>query len=78
MYLFTYISWFLFHKLNLFRLVGRIYLGMHSVVDVIAGLAIGLVVLAVWLAVHEHVDNFIVSGQNGMNCILILLKFEFS
>lgn len=44
--------------------VGRIYLGMHSVVDVIAGLAIGLVVLAVWLAVHEHVDNFIVSGQN--------------
>lgn len=59
-------------------MVGRIYLGMHSVVDVIAGLAIGLVVLAVWLAVHEHVDNFIVSGQNGMNCILILLKFEFS
>ncbi|XP_059668525.1 lipid phosphate phosphatase delta-like isoform X2 [Cornus florida] len=44
--------------------LGRIYLGMHSVVDVIAGLAFGLVILAFWLTVHEYIDNFIISGQN--------------
>lgn len=38
---------------------------MHSVVDIIGGLAIGLVILRFWLSVHEYVDNFIVSGQNG-------------
>lgn len=43
---------------------GRIYLGMHSIVDVIGGLAIALVVLPSWLTVHEYVDNFIVTGQN--------------
>ncbi|XP_010257589.1 PREDICTED: lipid phosphate phosphatase delta [Nelumbo nucifera] len=44
--------------------LGRIYLGMHSVVDVIAGLVIGLSILAFWIMVHEYVDSFIVSGQN--------------
>ncbi|CAJ1880558.1 unnamed protein product [Sphenostylis stenocarpa] len=43
---------------------GRIYLGMHSVVDVLAGLLIGFVVLAFWLTVHEHIDSFVISGQN--------------
>lgn len=38
---------------------------MHSLVDIIGGLAIGLVILAFWLTMHEYVDNFIVSGQNG-------------
>ncbi|KAK6232338.1 hypothetical protein SCA6_002411 [Theobroma cacao] len=44
--------------------VGRIYLGMHSLIDIIGGLAVGLVILAFWLTVHEYVDGFIVSGQN--------------
>ncbi|XVE75775.1 hypothetical protein DITRI_Ditri12bG0119700 [Diplodiscus trichospermus] len=43
---------------------GRIYLGMHSLIDIIGGLAIGLVILAMWLTVHEYIDGFIVSGQN--------------
>lgn len=38
---------------------------MHSVIDVICGLAMGLVILAFWLTVHEYVDMFVVSGQNG-------------
>lgn len=46
-------------------MLGRIYLGMHSLIDIIGGLGIGLVILAFWLTVHKHVDNFIVSGQNG-------------
>ncbi|GAB4843744.1 hypothetical protein Ancab_013709 [Ancistrocladus abbreviatus] len=44
--------------------LGRVYLGMHSLIDVISGLAMGLVILAFWLTVHEWIDNFIVSGKN--------------
>ncbi|OAY64081.1 lipid phosphate phosphatase delta [Ananas comosus] len=44
--------------------IGRIYLGMHSLIDVAAGIVFGLVILAFWLAVHDYVDNFIISGQN--------------
>lgn len=39
---------------------------MHSPVDIIGGLAVGLLILSFWLAVHTYVDNFVVSGQNGM------------
>lgn len=44
--------------------LGRIYLGMHSFVDIIGGLALGLMILASWLTVHNYVDNFIISGKN--------------
>ncbi|XP_024977079.1 lipid phosphate phosphatase delta-like [Cynara cardunculus var. scolymus] len=44
--------------------LGRIYLGMHSVVDIVSGLVLGLAILAFWLSIHDHVDNFVVSGQN--------------
>ncbi|KAJ7971402.1 Lipid phosphate phosphatase delta [Quillaja saponaria] len=44
--------------------LGRIYLGMHSLVDVLGGLIIGLVILVFWLSVDECVDSFVVSGQN--------------
>lgn len=43
---------------------GRIYLGMHSVIDVIGGFVLGLVILAFWLTVHEYVDTFITAGKN--------------
>lgn len=41
------------------------YLGMHSLIDIIGGLALGLVILAIWLSISEYIDNFVVSGQNG-------------
>ncbi|XP_076946292.1 lipid phosphate phosphatase delta-like [Bidens hawaiensis] len=44
--------------------LGRIYLGMHSVIDIIGGLVIGLTILKFWLCVHEHVDSFVISDQN--------------
>ncbi|OMO68843.1 Phosphatidic acid phosphatase type 2/haloperoxidase [Corchorus olitorius] len=44
--------------------IGRIYLGMHSVIDIIGGLVVGLGILAIWLAVNDYVDGFIVSGPN--------------
>ncbi|ONK59680.1 uncharacterized protein A4U43_C08F9200 [Asparagus officinalis] len=44
--------------------IGRIYLGMHSLIDVVAGFVLGLVILSFWLIVHGLIDDFIVSGQN--------------
>lgn len=44
--------------------IGRIYLGMHSFIDVAVGITMGLLVLAFWLIVHGHVDDFVTSGQN--------------
>lgn len=44
--------------------IARIYLGMHSVIDVIAGVIGGMLVLAFWLAIHEYLDGFITFGQN--------------
>lgn len=38
---------------------------MHSPIDIIGGLALGLIILAFWLGVHNYVDDFIVAGQNG-------------
>lgn len=38
---------------------------MHSLIDIIGGLAFGIAILAFWLTVHEYIDNFVVSGQNG-------------
>ncbi|KAJ6813599.1 lipid phosphate phosphatase delta-like [Iris pallida] len=44
--------------------IGRIYLGMHSSIDVIAGISLGLVILSFWVSVHESIDDFIISGKN--------------
>ncbi|XP_050229877.1 lipid phosphate phosphatase delta [Mercurialis annua] len=44
--------------------LGRVYLGMHSLIDIVGGLAFGLAILALWLNVHDHIDEFVVSGQN--------------
>lgn len=51
---------------HLILLSGRIYLGMHSLIDVIGGLGLGFITLTFWLLVHEYIDSFVVSGQNGM------------
>ncbi|KAJ8643478.1 hypothetical protein MRB53_005226 [Persea americana] len=44
--------------------LGRIYLGMHSLVDIVGGIIMGLMILLFWILVNEYIDNFIVSGQN--------------
>ena len=43
---------------------------MHSLTDVIAGICLGVVILAFWLVVDDYVDAFVVSGQNGMSICL--------
>ncbi|KAL8263108.1 hypothetical protein R6Q59_024457 [Mikania micrantha] len=44
--------------------LGRIYLGMHSLIDILGGLILGLMILAFWLHVHEYIDNFVILGKN--------------
>nr|XP_043609093.1 lipid phosphate phosphatase delta-like [Erigeron canadensis] len=44
--------------------LGRIYLGMHSVIDIFGGLVLGLTILAFWLQVHDSIDNFVTLGKN--------------
>ncbi|KAK8964321.1 T-complex protein 1 subunit alpha [Platanthera guangdongensis] len=46
--------------------IGRIYFGMHSFIDVVASISMGLLVLAFWLMVHGKIDNFITSRQNSI------------
>jgi len=54
---------------------------MHSLIDVVAGLFIGLGILGLWLTVDEYIDSFVVSGQNGIPlieyfstcCLLVLI-----
>lgn len=53
---------------------GRIYLGMHSVIDIIGGLVLGLTILAFWLHLHECIDNFVILGQN-VTAFWIALSF---
>lgn len=53
------------YVLMLFVYSGRVYLGMHSVTDVIAGIGFGFAILAFWLMVHVYIDEFVISGQNG-------------
>ncbi|KAJ3705487.1 hypothetical protein LUZ61_009192 [Rhynchospora tenuis] len=60
--------------------IGRIYLGMHSLIDVVAGIVLGLLILAFWLSVHSQVDNFIISEQNVTSfwtCLSLLLCFAY-
>ncbi|XP_019154151.1 PREDICTED: lipid phosphate phosphatase delta-like [Ipomoea nil] len=60
--------------------LGRIYLGMHSLIDIIGGLAIGLAILAFWIFAHSYIDSFIVSGQNVASfwtALAFLLLFAY-
>ncbi|CAA6659060.1 unnamed protein product [Spirodela intermedia] len=44
--------------------LGRIYLGMHSFIDVLGGIGLGITILSFWINVYGYVDDFIISGQN--------------
>lgn len=68
------------HTEPCFSILGRVYLGMHSVVDIIGGLAFGLAILAFWIYVHEYIDSFIISGPNGrmlVHNLFIIFRFYY-
>ncbi|KAG0605247.1 hypothetical protein M758_9G042900, partial [Ceratodon purpureus] len=43
---------------------GRLYLGMHSPIDIAAGCAIGATLLLVWCNINEYLDGFVTGGKN--------------
>ncbi|GER39941.1 phosphatidic acid phosphatase family protein [Striga asiatica] len=60
--------------------LGRVYLGMHSPIDIIGGLGLGLGILATWLSISEYIDKFVVSGQNVISfwaTLSFLLLFAY-
>ncbi|XP_020579028.1 lipid phosphate phosphatase delta [Phalaenopsis equestris] len=73
----VWIGFFLVVLLVSLIAIGRIYLGMHSFIDVAAGIAMGVIILAFWLVVDDHIDNFVTSGPNvtsfcaGLSLVLL-------
>ncbi|MCO5568330.1 hypothetical protein L7F22_022029 [Adiantum nelumboides] len=55
---------FLFATVTALTILGRLYLGMHSPIDVIAGMVIGVLLLIFWSCIDDSLDTFIVSGSN--------------
>lgn len=46
----------------------RLYLGVHSPADIVAGGIIGCIILAYWIKIDSIVDRSISFGDNGMYC----------
>ena len=43
----------------------RLYLGVHSPADIVAGGIIGCVILAYWIKIDTILDRYISFGDNG-------------
>ena len=43
----------------------RVYLGVHSPADIVAGGSIGVLLLSAYLRVDDHLDHYIGYGANG-------------
>lgn len=54
----------LFTIVVLLVISGRLYLGMHSPIDVLAGCTIGTVLLLCWCCIDEYLDAYVTSGEN--------------
>ncbi|KAJ7535677.1 hypothetical protein O6H91_12G042400 [Diphasiastrum complanatum] len=46
---------------------GRMYLGMHTPVDIAAGIVIGISLLVFWCSIEDYVDLFILQGENVLS-----------
>eukprot|EP00250_Pteridium_aquilinum_P025510 c30960_g1_i1 orf=262-1524(-) len=55
---------FFFATITVLTILGRLYLGMHSPIDVIAGVFLGASLLVLWSSIDESLDSFIVGGSN--------------
>lgn len=52
--------------------VSRLYMGVHSVVDVQAGMALGLISLGTFLVIGESLDEFFMTTQAGGAAVVII------
>eukprot|EP00897_Mesotaenium_endlicherianum_P006232 jgi/Mesen1/5637/ME000284S04876 len=60
--------------------VGRLYLGMHSLVDVVAGAVLGIIVPLLWRLIQDSVDEFIIHYENlevFQTCLAVLLLHAY-
>jgi len=44
----------------------RLYLGVHSPADIVAGGIVGCVILAYWIKIDTILDRYISFGDNGV------------
>lgn len=57
---------------------GRLYLGMHSPVDLVSGLLVGLGVAGGWITIEQRVEAFLLSGFASMGLVLSIFIFLLS
>lgn len=55
---------FVLSTITVLTILGRLYLGMHTPIDVLAGMFLGISLLALWCCIDESLDSFIISGSN--------------
>ncbi|CAM6128254.1 unnamed protein product [Calypogeia fissa] len=61
-------------------LYGRLYLGMHSPVDVTVGAVMGVCILTFWCSIEKSLDAFVVHGENVPSfwaAMAVLLLFAY-
>ena len=64
---------FLFsHSGSISVMFSRLYLGVHSPADIVAGGIVGCVILASWIKIDTILDRYISFGDNGM-CVEFFL-----
>lgn len=71
---------FLFSTLSVLTMLGRLYLGMHSPVDIYAGAFFGIFLLVFWCWIDESLELFISEGRNVLSfsaSISLLLLFAY-
>ncbi|KAL2642244.1 hypothetical protein R1flu_009831 [Riccia fluitans] len=59
---------------------GRMYLGMHSPIDLVAGGIMSLAILTFWLTIEEYVETFVAYGENVTSfwaTMAVLLTFAY-
>ena len=55
----------------------RLYLGVHSPADIVAGGIIGCVILAYWIKIDTILDRYISFGDSGM-CVQFFYVLNYS
>lgn len=61
---YTAMLMFFFFTVTILTILGRLYLGMHTPIDVFAGVFLGICLLALWCSIDESLDSFIINGKN--------------
>ena len=61
------------HTGSISVMFSRLYLGVHSPADIVAGGIVGCIILAYWIKIDNVVDRYISYGDNGMPIIITII-----